>query len=53
MSNQGHGLLRYFYIGFVCFVLILAQISGEHLKDGLSMNAPLILTNSLILAQFS
>ena len=22
MSNQGHGLLSHFYIGFVCFVLI-------------------------------
>ena len=33
MSNQGQGLLSHFYLGFVCFVLILLKISGEHLQD--------------------
>ena len=33
MSNQGQGLLSHFYPGFVCFVLILTQMSGERLQD--------------------
>ena len=43
MSNQGHGLLSHFYIGFVCFVLYLAKISGERLQDHWS--SCLIVTN--------
>ena len=33
MSNQGQGLLSHVYPGFVCFVLILDQISDERLQD--------------------
>ena len=37
MSNQGHGLLSHFYVGFVCFVLKL----GPDIR--LAFTGPLVL----------